>query len=160
MAIDYSVLAQPKGNPLAQGWKKRDAQSRLDVANAEVDRRDGLVSRISGKPLLKESADPKLQRDRCHLKGKGAHPELKYEPSNIFTASRYEHRLYDKHAIEVEGTDAYKRLIFRWNRRLVPVGQEPFKLLSKRRSQNRDIAIETLTPLARRAWQDDEGDEA
>jgi hypothetical protein len=138
MAIDYSQLAIPKGTPsvLTKGWKKRDNLSRMQTAFDAVDARDGLVSRISGKPLLKESPDQKLQRDHCHMRGRNVDPVEKYNPKRIFNASRYEHKLFDAHAIEVEGTDADQRLIFRWNRNVVPVGQEPFKLLSKRRSQN------------------------
>lgn len=138
MAIDYSVLAIPKGAPsvLTKGWKKRDNATRMQTAFDAVDARDGLVSRISGKPLLKESADQKLQRDHCHMRGRNVAPKDKYDPCKMFNASRYEHKLFDAHAIEVEGTDASKRLIFRWNRNLVAVGSEPFRLLSKRRSQN------------------------
>jgi hypothetical protein len=45
------------------------------------------------------------------------------------------HRLLQTHAIHVEGSDANKRLVFTWNRDRVPVGKEPFRILSKRRSQ-------------------------
>lgn len=139
MAIDYSILAQPKRLPraLTRGWKKKANEDRLEAAYAIVDARDAGNSRISGKPTLTGTSDQKLLRDHCHLQGKGAHPEHKYDPNNIFLATRLEHKLYDAHAIEVEGTDCSKRLIFRWNRRLVEVGKEPFKLLSKRRSQNK-----------------------
>lgn len=139
MPIDWNALAIPKGAPsvLTKGWKKRDNASRMDAAFAAVDARDGLVSRISGQPLLKESADPKLQRDHCHMRGRNVDPKEKFNPKRIFNASRYEHKLFDAHAIEVEGTDADQRLIFRWNRNVVPVEKEPFRLLSKRRSQNK-----------------------
>lgn len=138
MAIDYSVLAISKGLPavLTKGWKKRANDDRMQAAFDAVDARDGLVSRISGKALLKESANQKVQRDHCHMRGRNVDPAHRFDPRRIFNASRYEHRLFDAHAIEVEGMDANKRLIFRWNRNVVPVGQEPFRLLSKRRSQN------------------------
>lgn len=142
MAIDYEAIARAggigKGAPsvLTKGWKKREAESRMQDAFDAVDKRDGLVSRISGKPLVKESPDPKLQRDHCHMRGRRVDPAHRFDPKRIFNASRYEHKLFDAHAIEVEGTDADKRLIFRWNRDVVPVGKEPFRLLSKRRSQN------------------------
>lgn len=136
MAIDYSVFAIPKGKPgvLTKGWKKRDNETRMQEAFDAVDKRDGLISRISGQQLFTTTSDPKLLRDHCHLRGRNVAPEDKYDPAKIFNASRYEHKLYDAHAIEVEGTDASGYLIFRWNRRIVPAGQEPFKLKSKRRS--------------------------
>lgn len=139
MAIDYTGFAIPKGLPsvLTKGWKKRDNQTRMDEAFAAVDKRDGLVSRISGQLLFTNTNDPKLLRDHCHMRGRNVAPEDKYNPDKIFNASRYEHKLFDAHEIEVEGTDASKRLIFRWNRAVVPVGEEPFRILSKRRSQNR-----------------------
>jgi hypothetical protein len=52
-------------------------------------------------------------------------------------AGRNCHRLLQTHAIHVEGDNADKRLVFTWNRERVPVGSEPFRILSKRRSQNR-----------------------
>lgn len=139
MAIDYSVLAIPKGVPsaLTKGWKKRDAKARMQAAYDAVDKRDGMLSRVTGKPLLTNTNDAKLLRDHCHIRSRGAHPEDKFDVSNQFCASRLEHKLIHAGAIEIEGTDANQRLIFRWNRALVPVGKEPFKLLSKRRSQNR-----------------------
>src|SRR5687767_2357281 len=99
MAIDYSVLAIPKGTPsvLTKGWKKRANEARMDAVHEAVDKRDGMVSRISGKPLATNTTDPKLLRDHCHLLGKGAHPALKYDVSNVFNASRYEHKLFDAH---------------------------------------------------------------
>lgn len=138
-ASNWDGLAIPKGPPsvLTRGWKKRDKLSRMDAAFAAVDQRDGMVSRISGKSLSAHTTDPKLLRDHCHLRGRNVDPAHKFDPNKIFNASRYEHKLFDAHAIEVEGTDASKRLIFRWNRNVVPVGQEPFRMLSKRRSQNR-----------------------
>lgn len=51
------------------------------------------------------------------------------------------HQLLQKHAIEVEGTDANTRLIFRWNRAMVARGSEPFRIRSKRRSQRGEIVM-------------------
>lgn len=137
-ASAFPGLAIPKSHPggLEKGWKRRENHARMDAAYAKVDARDGGLSRISGRPTVTGTSDPTRLRDHCHIKAKGAHPELKYASSNIFTATRQEHKLFDAYAITLEGTDARGRLIFRWNRAIVPVGKEPFRLLSKRRSQN------------------------
>jgi len=50
------------------------------------------------------------------------------------------HRLLQTLCIAVEGTDANGRLIFHWNRNMVPKGAEPFRIASKRRSQRRGEA--------------------
>ena len=139
MGIDYSVLPISKGTPrqLTRGWKKKSNEQRMDEAFAAVDARDKGISRISGKETFTNTSNEKVLRDHCHMRGRNVAPAEKYDPKRIFTATREEHKAYDAHLLEREGEDADKRLIFRWNRRLVPVGQEPFRIASKRRSQNK-----------------------
>lgn len=57
---------------------------------------------------------------------------------NVVTVAGDVHQLLEAHALEIEGTNADARLVFHWNRRMVKKGAEPFTLLSKRTSQNRD----------------------
>lgn len=139
MSIDYSVLANPKPLPrkLTGSWKKSENARRMQDAFDAVDRRDKGISRISGKETFTNTSDRSVLRVHCHIRGRNVAPEDKYDPAKIFTATWNEHELYDHHAIEREGDNADKRLIFRWNRDMVPAGKEPFRLLSKRRSQNR-----------------------
>lgn len=143
MAIDYSAIEAAggigKGKPrqLTRGWKKKENADRMQAAFDAVDARDKGISRISGKETLTNTSDDKALRDHCHMRGRNVDPVEKYNPKRIFTATREEHKAYDAHLLEREGEDADLRLIFRWNRRLVPVGQEPFRIASKRRSQNK-----------------------
>lgn len=139
MGIDYSVLPLSKGTPrqLTRGWKKTANEARMQAAFDAVDARDKGISRISGKETFTGTSNEKVLRDHCHFRGRNADPVEKYNQKRIFTATREEHKAYDAHLLEREGEDADKRLIFRWNRRLVPVGKEPFRIASKRRSQNK-----------------------
>jgi hypothetical protein len=130
--IDYAAIAAAGG--IGKGvpgvvLKERRQQTKDDLEQAwkdAIDKRDGMKSRVSGKP-----------RDHCHIKSKKAHPEIRYEVWNGFNASRYEHKLIHAGWIEIEGTDANKRLIFRWAAHVKPEDRT-FRILSKRRSQNRD----------------------
>lgn len=139
MAIDYAAIARAggisKGTPsvVLKARKDADKDGREQAWKDAIDKRDGLVSRISGKPLS-TTGGQKVLRDHCHIKSKKAHPEMRYEVSNGFNASRYEHKLLHAGWIELEGTDANQRLIFRWADH-VPAKDRTFRILSKRRSQ-------------------------
>lgn len=141
MAIDYSAIEAAggigKGTP-GVVLKERRQQARDDKEQAwkdAIDKRDGMVSRVSGK-RLSTTGGQKYLRDHCHIQSKKAHPELRYVVSNGFNASRYEHKLIHAGWIEIEGTNANKRLIFRWAAHVKPADRT-FRMLSKRRSQNR-----------------------
>jgi hypothetical protein len=142
MAIDYAAIAAAGG--IGKGvpgvvLKERRQQTKDDLEQAwkdAIDKRDGMKSRVSGKPLDTNTTNRKTLRDHCHIKSKKAHPEIRYEVWNGFNASRYEHKLIHAGWIEIEGTDANKRLIFRWSDH-VPAKDRTFRILSKRRSQNR-----------------------
>lgn len=116
--------------------RKQTADEKEQEWKDAIDKRDGMVSRISGKPLDTNVANLKTLRDHCHIKSKKAHPALRYLVSNGFNASRFEHKLIHAGWIEIEGTDANKRLIFRWADH-VPAKDRTFQIKSKRWSQNR-----------------------
>jgi len=143
MAIDYAAIAAAggigKGTPGVVLKERRQAEKdALEQAWKDaIDKRDGLVSRVSGKALATNTADKKLLRDHCHIKSKKAHPEIRYEVWNGFNASRYEHRLIHNGWITIEGANANKRLIFRWADHVKPEDRT-FRIKSKRWSQNRD----------------------
>lgn len=146
IGIDWSAIEEAGGigkGPtiqLEKGWKDAAFTKALAEAYAIVDERDSNRSRITGIELAHDAADPKRRREHNHLGERSTHPDKVTDPSNIFLCSTYEHGFLTSHALEIEGTDANARLIFRWNRRMVPAGKEPFRLLSKRRSQNRTVA--------------------
>lgn len=146
IGIDYAAIAAAGGigkGPsvtMAKGWKKAERERLLAEAYEVVNQRDGNRSRITGIELSAESSDPKRRREHNHLQERSTHPELTTDPSNIFLCSSYEHRFLTTHDLEIEGKDANGRLIFHWNRNTVKPGKEPFRLMSKRRSQNRTAA--------------------
>lgn len=120
--------------------RRKDAAKRLADAYELVNKRDENKSRVSGCALLASSPDPRQRREHHHLRGRRVAPDERAEASNIILCSAFEHGLLESDAILVEGTDANKRIVFHWNREKVKAGEEPIRLLSKRRSQNRDVA--------------------
>ena len=140
MAIDYSAIAAAggigKGIPrdLAKGWKKAEFKKQMDAAYAVVNQRDGDRSRLTGIELRADHPNPKCRREHNHLEERSTNPARRTDPSNIFLCSTFEHKFITNNSIIIEGTDANEKLIFHWNRRIVPPGKEPFKLLSKRRT--------------------------
>jgi hypothetical protein len=142
VAIDWSLFEIAKTPPkhLERGWKKREKKERLEAVYALVDARDGEVCRVTGRQLIKGlpgSVAHEKWHTRHHMKKRSTHPEDIYNVANIFVCAWQVHQAIEDCLIEIEGDDANKRLIFSWNRRLVPVGSEPFRIKSKRRSQNK-----------------------
>lgn len=142
MAIDYGAIERAggigKGTPgvILKARRKATKDDQEQAWKDAIDKRDGMFSRISGKALSTNLTDQMTLRDHCHIKSKKAWPSMRYLVSNGFNASRYEHKLIHAGAIEIEGTDANKRLIFRWADH-VPVSDRTFRIKSKRWSQNR-----------------------
>jgi hypothetical protein len=140
--IDWSLFAIAKGPPkrLEKGWKKRERAQRLEDVYALADARDGTVCRVTGRQLKKglpNTVDAKVWHTRHHMKKRSTHPEDIFNLANIFVCAWEVHQALERGEIEIEGTDANKRLFFRWNRRLVPVGKEPFRIVTADRSSRR-----------------------
>lgn len=142
MPIDWSQFHFAKGTPrvIAKHERKVTAKASERDAYADVDKRDKGKSRISGRPTTPGAIMPEMRREHHHIKLRSTHPELAHEPSNILTITAQEHALIHAGALELEGTDANGRIVAHWNYQIIKRGAEPFKLLSKRRSQNKETA--------------------
>jgi len=146
VGIDWDLIARhggiAKGTPivLEKGWKKREQEAALAAAYEVVNKRDQNRSRITGVELFAEHASDKSRREHNHLGERSTDPDKITDPSNIFLCSTFEHRYLTNHTLEIEGTDANKRLIFRWNLDMLRGQAPPFRIMSKRRSQNRTAA--------------------
>ena len=140
MAIDYSGFAFPKSAPraLAKADKAAADAKALRECYKAVDLRDRRTCRATGRPLMVGAVDPRMRLERHHLVKRSRDKALVSDPSNVVTVAADIHQLLEAHALEVEGVDANGRLVFHWNRRMVKKGAEPFTLLSKMTSQNRD----------------------
>jgi hypothetical protein len=117
--------------------RRKNAQKRLEDAYEVVNRRDENKSRVTGIHLQPSSPDSRVRREHHHLKGRNVRPDWREDPARIILVSKFEHDLLTSGALEHEGDDATKRVVFFWNRAKVKVGDEPFRIKSKRRSQNR-----------------------
>lgn len=132
--IDYSAIAAAGGiakGPsiqLSKGWKQAEFERKLAQAYEKVNIRDDNHSRVTGKPLLASSSNPKQQREHNHLGNRSTHPSEKTSVANIFLVSSYEHGFLTRNELLTHGTNANKRLLFYWNRNLVPAGKEPFRI--------------------------------
>lgn len=138
MAIDYSQLAISKGlsAALSRHARKVDRAVSLRQAYALVDARDEGISWVSGCYTVPKAADSRQRREHHHLHGRNARPDLRDDPHAIITVSGFEHRLIEDGALVAEGDDARNPIFWHWNRAMVPAGKEPFRLKSKRWSQN------------------------
>lgn len=123
---------------LARHWKKAEKASRLADAYAQVDARDQGCSVITGAWTDPGSPDPKRRREHHHLRGRNAAPELRENADYIVTVTAFEHQLIHAGALTYEGESARERLIWQWNRAMVPAGKEPFRLKSKRWTANEE----------------------
>jgi len=101
------------------------------------------VCRVTGRRLkkgLQGNVDPRIWHTRHHMKERSTHPEDIYDIRNIFVCCWEAHRALQDGLIEIEGTNADKRLFFRWNRRVVPAGKEPFRIVTADRSSRKGVA--------------------
>lgn len=130
--IDYSLLPLAKGQPrvLAKASKAKAEEAHRKAIKAQVFSRDGGKCRVCGG-----SAEEMHELDFRSL---GGVRSLENSIAVCIFRGNNCHKLLQSHAIEVEGTNANLRLIFSWNRRMVPAGTEPFRIKSKRRSQRRE----------------------
>ena len=134
MAIDTSALPFPKVPPavLARHGKKVTADRELAKAYAAVDSRDGKVCRVRGTRLTAGHANEWKRLERHHLDGRVG--DKRADPDGILTVSGGVHALFESAAlIAVDRTGAETRRVsqiagYRWNRRMVPAGKEPFRL--------------------------------
>lgn len=130
--------ACPKPTPpvLLRHRRRVDSEARLAEAYTTVDLRDQSICWITGIFSTPGAVDPRKRREHHHLAGRRVKPEWKYDPDHIITVTGFVHDLLTAKALLLEGDDARKRIIPHWNRDIVAVGKEPFKLRSKRWSQN------------------------
>lgn len=131
MSIDYSQLALPKGTPrvVLKSLKAKAAEKHRKDIKAQVFARDGGKCRVCGG-----------QAEEMHeleFRSLGGKRSLENSIAVCIFRGNNCHRLLQTHAIDVEGENANQRLVFHWNRAMVKKGEEPFRLRSKRRSQNR-----------------------
>jgi len=115
----------PRAIEKAKRLKAAEAE-RVSVKNA-VWKRDRAACRVCGKP-----AD---EMHELRFRSLGGRRSLENSIAVCTFRGNNCHRLLQSHAIHVEGANANQRLVFTWNRERVPVGDEPFRILSKRRSQ-------------------------
>lgn len=71
--------------------KAREKAAEIDACYAEVDRRDQLHSRRSGKRLTKGHALATERLERHHMATRGLHPELVAETANVISLAGDEH---------------------------------------------------------------------
>ena len=125
---------QPKPVPrvVEQHAKRKDAEQHRRAVKKLVFARDGGKCRVCGASAT--------EMHELRFRSLGGKRSLENSIAVCTINARNCHRLLQTLAIEVEGDNAERRLIFRWNRTMVAVGKEPFRLRSKRRSQNKDAA--------------------
>lgn len=75
----------------AKARKDREKEAALEACYAEVDTRDQLHSRRSGKRLTKGHIQAAERVERHHMLTRGKYPELIADPANVITLAGDEH---------------------------------------------------------------------
>lgn len=114
--------------------RKRTAEKALEDAYKVVDRRDGGRCRVTGRTTQSGAVSPEVRREHHHLRTRSTHPELVADPDNIVTVCAAAHVLFKAGWLLSEGTNASKAVRFHWAAH-VPVDKRPFRIASRRRSQ-------------------------
>lgn len=128
MAIDYSVLALPKGKPriLESVEKEREDTAAWDRCVDAVDQRDGRVCQVSGKFLAAGAVDPWLALERNHIVPRSLSKGTRYNPDVVLTMSRAVHQLWHAGAFWLKDKAGKKARrvsqidYLEWNPRIVP----------------------------------------
>lgn len=71
--------------------RDKERQAEIDACYAEVDARDQLHSRRSGKRLTKGHPQAAERVERHHMQTRGLYPELVSEAANVITLAGDEH---------------------------------------------------------------------
>ena len=134
-------VARSGDSPRQLSGTHRSVRAMRPAGGRDVSASTKLSGATSGQQLIKglpqQRPDKKVWLTRHHMHGRIG--PARNDPKFIFVCSWQAHEAIEHNLIEIEGDDADQRLIFRWNRRLVPVSKEPFRIKSKRRSQNVDV---------------------
>jgi hypothetical protein len=75
----------------AKARKDREAEAALAACYKQVDERDKLHSRRSGKLLTKGHLEAPQRVERHHMQTRGKYPELINDPANVITLAGDEH---------------------------------------------------------------------
>lgn len=134
----------PKGTRLLQRkQRQKDAADDLDECYRKVDARDHRRCWVTSKRLAPGHVDPWSRLTRHHLAKRSQEKSRIDDEHNVITCSAGVHVLLDGDSILVcdrrglPTTDVRQIASFEWNRRLVPVTKEPFRLRPVKPRQER-----------------------
>ena len=134
MAIDWSVLALPKGRPrvLDSVEKDREDARAWDRCKALVDERDKRICQVTGVSLAAGHVDGWRALERNHLDPRSLNKRQRFNADVVLTMSRAVHQLWHGGAFWLKATNGREARrvsqidYLEWNRNLVPRGSEPF----------------------------------
>jgi len=134
--LDRNALLKSAIVPAAVSRRQRraaDAKA-LQEAYDDVDARDGGVCWATGRYTVSGAVDARVRREHHHLFSRQGRPEHRHDPMRIITVAAEVHDLIHRGWLVVEGATVRKRITFHWAEH---VAVRPFRLVSKRWSQNR-----------------------
>ena len=121
-----TACPKPPPRVLEKAKRAKAIEAERIAVKRAVWQRDKATCRVCGKPAE--------EMHELRFRSLGGRRSLENSIAVCTWRGHNCHRLLQSHAIEVEGTNANQRLIFRWAEHIT---ERPFRLLSKRRSQNR-----------------------
>lgn len=136
MAIDYSQLKFAKGQPkvlLERAQQKAEEREWRRTCQI-VDERDKRVCQVTGRPVSAWAVDPWMRLERHHLEYRSKNKARRWTAYNVWTVCAAVHQLIHGGALRLynkagkPATDVREIDHVAWNRRLVPVGEEPCRV--------------------------------
>ena len=114
---------------IEKAQKVKAIEAHRKSVKAQVFARDGGKCRVCGGPAQ--------EMHELVFRSLGGKRSLENSIAVCNYQGRNCHRLLQRLCIEWEGADANARVVFHWNRKMIPKGTEPFRILSKRRSERK-----------------------
>jgi hypothetical protein len=138
--MPYGAFSKDRMVPTVVSRKERrdTKDAALKAAYKAVDRRDGGVCWVTGRPTVPNEPHPDYRREHHHLVTRWVAPERRDDPTNIVTVCKAAHDLITQGWIEVEGTTTERAVIFHW-RTDIPKKRRPFVIQrrgARRRGQD------------------------
>jgi hypothetical protein len=136
MPIDYSGLAFPKGQPrvlLEKAQAKAEGREWKRTIE-KVDKRDGRKCQVTGVLLTAGAVDPWKRLERHHLEYRSKNKGRRFTEYNVWTCSAGVHQCIHGGALKIlnraglPAKDVREIDHVAWNRKLVPIGEEPCKV--------------------------------
>lgn len=132
MAFQTNFKAPKGSSRLDRKARKAEEERALEDAYEEVNQRDGGICRVTGRHVSAGAVMAEVRREHHHLVPRSLAPERVADARNIILVCKEAHDYITGGFLEVEGTDATKRVCFHWREDMMRGRIRPFRIVSRR----------------------------